>query len=222
MRTWLIFYLVFGWACLGHAQTSTLSSVADVAGTRTTGAGCTNLSAVGQPGGISVSSGGGYVNRAGFLNTFILRPGLDMDADGLADELDVDNDGDGLADGQEIIGDQFSPITATEVNLADTDADGVSDGDEAVAGTDPGDVNALLEIVDIENSPAGREVAWVARGGNQRTYVVRAGPEAGQSATVVVFSNTVAGGAAPWFATTAAVAHASISNIQIYAVEVLP
>lgn len=75
------------------AQFTNRSSVLDGSGTIASGGVFTNLSAAGQPGGIAVSSGGSFVNQAGFLNTFFLKPGLDTDRDGIADEADLDNDG---------------------------------------------------------------------------------------------------------------------------------
>lgn len=151
----------------------------------------------------------------------MLKPGLDTDDDGLADELDQDNDSDQLADATEIGGNAFTPASATLVNIADTDGDGQLDGWEAVAGTDPNNIDALLELVAISNAPAGRAVAWLARGNNEKTYIVRATTDPRQPYATVVFSNTVAGGAAPWFAVTTAIAHATASNVQFYAVEVL-
>ena len=204
------------------AQYTNRSSVLNSSGTRSAGGGFTNLSAAGQPGGIATSSGGSMVNQAGFLNTFSLKPDLDTDGDGLADEVDQDNDNDGLADGTEIGGSAFTPTSATLVNLADTDGDGQLDGWEAVAGTDPNNLNALLELVAISNTPAGRGLVWLARGNNEKTYVVRATPDARQPHGTVVFSNTVAGGTAPWFAVTTSLAHATTSNALFYAVEVLP
>jgi hypothetical protein len=204
------------------AQYTNRSSVLNSSGTLSSGGGLTNISAAGQPGGIATTSGGSFVNQAGFLNTFSLKPGLDTDGDGLADELDQDNDNDGLADATEIGGSAFTPTTATQVNLADTDGDGQLDGWEAVAGTDPNNINAFLELVAISNTPAGRGLVWLARGNNEKTYVVRATPDPRQPYATVVFSNTVAGGIAPWFAVTSAIAHATASNALFYAIEVLP
>lgn len=204
-----------------EAQFTNRSSVLDSSGTRSTGGGFTNVSAAGQPGGIATSSGGSLVNQAGFLNTFSLKPNLDTDGDGLADELDQDNDNDGLVDGTEIGGSAFTPTSATLVNLADTDGDGQLDGWEAAAGTDPNNINALLELIAISNSVSGRGIAWLARGNNEKTYIVRATTDPRQPYATVVFSNTVAGGIAPWFAVTSAIAHATASNALFYAVEVL-
>lgn len=209
-------------AIAAQAQISQPSSVLDGSGTVAAGGTLANVSAAGQSGGIAVSSGGGYVNYAGFLTTFMLKPGLDTDGDGLADEVDADNDNDQLADADEIGGGGFSPVTPTLVNLADTDGDGQFDGWESVAGTDPTNSNAMLELVAISNDPSGRSVAWFARGNHERTYLVRATTNARQPYATVLFSNTVAGGVAPWFAITTAITHASASNTLFYAVQVLP
>lgn len=204
------------------AQLTNRSSVLDSAGTRSSGSGYTNHSAVGQPGGIAESTGGSLVNQAGFLQTYILKPGLDTDHDGQPDELDRDNDNDDLADPVEIAGTGFDPIAPTLLNLADTDGDGQLDGWEATAGTDPNNLDSVLKLVAISNAPAGRGVAWMARGNNQRIYVVRATSEARQPYSTVIFSNTVSGGSAPWFAVTNAVIDPGASNQQFYAVEVVP
>ncbi len=221
-------FIRLGFVCLGLssmpvlAQYTNRSSVLDSAGSESSGGGYTNQGAGGQPGGIQESTGGSLVNQAGFLQTFSLKPGLDTDGDGLADELDRDNDNDGLADATEIAGSSFTPNTPTLVNLADTDGDGQLDGWEANAGTDPNNLNSLLKLVAISNAPAGRGVAWIARGNNQKIYVVRASSDARQPYSTVIFSNTVAGGSAPWFAVTNAITDPGAPNQQFYAVEVVP
>lgn len=211
--------LTASWA---FAQFTNKSSVLDGSGTTSTGGAFTNISAAGQPGGISSSTAGGMVNQAGFLNTFSLKPGLDTDGDGVADEVDPDNDNDGLADASEVGGSGFNPATVTQVNVADTDGDGVLDGWEATAGTDPTNPNAYLEIVAISNTPSGKGVAWLARGNNEKTYIVHARSTLTGTTSTVIFSNTVAGGSAPWFAITNSLSDVSITNMEFYAVEVRP
>lgn len=203
-------------------QFTNTSSVLDGSGAMSSGGALTNISAAGQPGGIYESGGGGFVNQAGFLNTFFLKPGLDTDSDGLADEIDRDNDNDGLTDVSEINGNEFSPATPTLVNVADTDEDGIIDGFEASSGTDPDNPDALLKLVAISNAAGARGVAWLARGNNEKTYVVRAANDPKNVYGTVVFSNTVAGGSAPWFELTNSVLHASASTSLFYAVEVYP
>jgi hypothetical protein len=220
MRTILLAALLWLCAVAAPAQYTNGSSVLDSSGARSSGRLFAHLSAAGQPGGIAASAGGGYVNQAGFLNTFLLQPALDTDGDGLADELDQDNDNDGLADVLEINGSSFAPVSPTLVNEADTDGDGAMDGGEATAGTDPNDFTAQLEITSITNSAGQRHVAWIARGNHQRTYVLRAAPDALQPYGVVLYSNTVAGGSFPWYVVTNTVADAVDSDLLFYAVEV--
>ncbi len=220
-RCVVVWAMAAGWLGIsdGFAQFTNRSSVLDSSGTRSSGGSFTNLSAAGQPGGIAISSGGGFVNQAGFLNTFMLKPGLDTDGDGLADELDQDNDGDGLADLAEIEGSGFSPTTPTQVNVADSDGDGVPDGAEAVAGTDPSDANALLEVFRIAQA-GGQQVQWIARGG--KTYRILARTNLLAGGFTPIATNTAVGGAAPWFVVTNTAVDVSSLAAEFYAIEVLP
>jgi hypothetical protein len=209
-------------ALSARGQFTNTSSVLDASGAISSGGGLTQISAAGQPGGIAESSAGAVVNQAGFLGTFFLKPGLDTDGDGIPDEADQDNDGDALADATEIAGGAFDPATATEVNNPDTDGDRMSDGQESVAGTDPMNLNSQLRIVSITNGAGGPGVAWLARGNSQRTYVVRAATSALMPYGAVIFSNTVAGGNAPWFVVTNSLTDAAVTNARFYAVGVFP
>jgi hypothetical protein len=192
------------------------------AGGKSSGGGFENVSAIGQPSGAAQASVNGFSSEVGFLTTFVLKPGLDTDGDGVPDEVDVDNDEDGLVDGAELDGSSFQPATPTLVNFPDTDGDGELDGAEARAGTNPTDPNARLKLLAITNSPSGRRLAWLARGNFEKTYVVRATADPRLPYNTVVFSNRVAGGFAPWFSVTTSVTHASASNALFYAVEVQP
>ena len=222
MRIFGVLFAIVGFAGVAGAQYTNKSSVLDGSGTRSAGGSYTNISAAGQPGGIAVSAGGTYVNQAGFLNTFVLKPALDTDGDGLADEMDNDNDNDALADQTELAGSSFAPATVTSPNLADTDGDGIPDAAESVAGTDPTSATAGFRILAITNAAGLRYVAWTARGNNERTYVVRSAPQVSGPFTTVVFSNTVAGGTFPWYAVTNAIGDATAATNLFFAVEVKP
>lgn len=104
----------------------------------------------------------------------------------------------------------------------DTDGDGMPDGLEALSGTNPTNLNALLKIIAISNAPTGRAVAWLARGNSEKVYVVKARTNMISSAQVVVFSNPVAGGTAPWYETTNAVTDTTAMDTEFFHVEVLP
>jgi len=207
-----------------HAQNYTnYSTCLDGAGDWSSGGSYSNISAIAQPGGIAVSRNGDLINYAGFLNTFVLKPGLDTDGNGIPNEYDPDNDADGIDDLGEILGTNFNPETASEVNVADTDADGIIDGQEAVAGTNPQDANSALQIVSITEDTGSREIQWEAR--QDKTYIIRAGDDA----TVYPLpdeldTNTVVTvGSGPWQVTTGTYTDvASSTNVTIYAIEVLP
>jgi hypothetical protein len=222
VASWMALACWAAWGGAAEGQITQTSSVLDGSGTRSTGGLYTHISAGGQPGGIVVSYQNGTVNQAGFLQTFFLRPGFDTDGDGLPDEADLDNDGDGLADVTEIGGGSFNPVTPTLVNVADSDIDSVNDGAEAVAGTDPTDLNALFEIVALTNASGSRHVAWLARGNSERTYVARARESLVTGGDAVIFSNTVAGGIAPWYVVTNSAADATATNTEFFTVAVSP
>ena len=203
----------------------TRSSVLDSSGRWTSGGAVSNLSASGQPGGITVSADNRLVNYAGFLNSFALCPELDADADGLANEFDSDNDNDSLNDVEEITGSAFQPQTPTDPNRADTDNDGASDGAEAVAGTDPTDEAANFRITSVSVETNGVTLGWVAR--SNKTYRVWNGDSL---TSVRTFTNPVATatatgpGAPPWYATTE---HFTDTNAMprdawFYRIQVLP
>ncbi len=212
--------MIFMGAISTPADYTNTSSVLDGSGTRSTNSTYTHLSAAGQPGGIAASSGGGYRNQAGFLNTFFLQPGLDTDGDGLADEADGDNDNDQLADDTEIGGGGFSPATPTDPNAADSDDDGAPDGAESVAGTDPTDAGALLEIVRIAKGSTA-DVSWRAR--SNKTYRILYATTPAQPVTNEL-ATVIASGAAvpPWYALTNTVTDAGSATSRVYAVEVQP
>jgi len=210
---------VMALALTATAQITQTSSVLDGMGTRSTGGSYTHIGAGGQPGGIATSQGGSFYNQAGFLNTFFLKPGLDTDGNGLPDEADWDNDGDLLSDLDEIIGGLFNPTSPTNPNNVDSDNDGMSDYQEMIAGTDPNNPDALLEIIRI-NTAGGQEVRWVARGG--KTYVVHARTNLLAGSFAPIATNLAVGGVAPWFVVTNTVVDVTALDAEFYAVEVLP
>ena len=205
-----------------HADYTNVSSVLDGAGARSSAGSYSNISAVAQPGGVAVSSGGGLVNYAGFLNTFVLQPGLDTDGDGLADENDLDNDDDRLTDEQEIAGSEFAPTTPTKVNVADSDGDGIADGDEAVAETNPDDINANLKITSIEQVGADIDVTWIAR--QDKDYAVRGTDDSYEGSPSNLVGMSVGGpGAGAWQVTTNTLTDTggALAGDRYYSVEAL-
>ena len=211
-----------------------ISTVADGAGGMSTntinlsGVYYTNLIAAAQPGGVATSTNGAWTNYAGFLQAVdIKQPATDTDGDGVPDELESDNDADGLADADEIAGAEFEPATATEVNIADTDGDGTSDGDEALAGTDPTNATAFLQITAIRvTNSADIAVAWIAR--SNKTYNVWADSNLVDGFTLsgTAGTNVLAVGpaAAPWYVMTNVFVstNALATNINYYRVQVAP
>jgi len=207
-----------------------LSSVLDGSGTMSTntvtlpdGKAYTNISAAGQPGGIFISSGGGMTNYAGFLQAVdIKRPDL-RDPYGNPYELTTDNDADNLSDLAEILGTNFDPVTATEVNNADTDGDGQPDGAESVAGTDPTNRDLFLQITEIMKG-AGNEkvVEWVARDNKRYRSLTVESPNftcPGNNVVGTVDVHDVSA-PAPWYQTTGTFTNTSALNNRYYIIQV--
>ncbi len=215
-------YLISLPAAVSVAAPEQASSVVDSGGGRASGGTLALVHAIGQPGGIKTCANGAKVLQAGFLNTFNLQPGTDTDGDGLPNETDVDNDNDGLPDRDEITGNAFGGLAATDPNAADSDGDGASDGDEAAAGSDPQDDNMYLHITDI--IPAGGDdiiVTWQACGG--KTYAVYATDTAGAPRPGTHLSNvTATGGTGPWYATVTNIVDTAAPGKRFYYVKLMP
>lgn len=228
MKTTMAFVVLLLAGCaVAFAQYTNKSSVLDGSGTLSSGGGYVNISASGQPGGISIAmagtlplNAGTVFNQAGFLNTFFLRPNL-IGVHGLPVEADPDNDGDGLGDIAEIEGSSFTPPVPTDSNNPDSDGDNFPDGAEAIAGTNPNDDTSLLRITSITVNNGQRFVAWSAHGNHERTYRVLTSSDPGQPFSTAIFDGTVAGGTAPWYAVTNVIADASATNKLFYRVAVM-
>jgi hypothetical protein len=209
-------------AFTSHAEIEQECFVIDSSGTRATLGSLVNVSASGQSGSVNTSQGGLITHYGGFLGCVTLLPNLDTDSDGLADEIDPDNDNDGLTDLTEVGGNAFMPNTVTDINNADSDGDGASDGDEAMAMTmtNPQDVNALLQILDIARA-GSITVEWFARDG--KSYNLLAVDDLNAFGSAVVISNvTAVGGSAPWFETTATADDTNAPSNRSYFIQLAP
>lgn len=191
-------------------------SVLDSSGRTVSGGAFGGAGASGQPGGVGPAAGGALVSEPGFFSTLALRPALDTDGDGTANELDPDNDNDGLSDRTELAGSAFDPATRTDVNNADSDGDEARDGAEAAAGTDPGSAASRLAITAAQRSGTGLQIDWAAR--SNRTYRVRYDGDLadGRPFTGVVATVTARAPAPPpWYAMTARVTATNPPSVRV-------
>jgi hypothetical protein len=193
----------------------------DIAGAWASNAAFQSFCTVAQSTPPGPSYAAGLVNEAGFLASFVMAPGRDLDGDGLADENDRDDDGDGLADHDELTGVSFEPLTSSDPLLADTDGDGTSDADEAAAGTNPRDPTQQLRITDITRIAEAVYVTWRARDG--KTYELLAAPSVdlldGATALDTV---TASGGAPPWYETPTVSTNSATGQMLFYRVRLKP
>lgn len=180
-------------------------------------------STVGQGGPPGYIENGNHLLHSGFLNSFILQPQRDTDADGRIDEYDPDDDADGLGDLVELAGSGFDPLTVTDPLINDSDADGVADGSEAVAGTNPLDANSLLTIIQADRTGAGAVIEWRSRQG--KTYEVWYGSsiqEVNTNPQLLEIVTVTGGGQGAFLETTTTSTNAAPSASNIYRIEVQP
>ena len=175
-----------------------------------------------QPCPIGTAKSDQYVNYSGFLQSFVLRPGLDTDGDGLCDENDLDNDGDRLADDVELAGTAFDPVTATDPQQADSDGDRISDRDESIAGTNPWDENSRLWICDIASVDHRIVLNWQSRK-DYRYDVVMESSVTGLVANPLVLDTVTAvnGTNAPWYEGETQYTNVPTGNMKIYRIRVV-
>ncbi len=166
VRLTLMSYLL---AILLSAQSS--SAFTNLVGSLTSGGGvCSNLmhdatGAMGVFPDTGQSGSDSHWLRAGMLVSFLTRPDLDFDNDGIPDEDDRDDDSDLLSDSDELTGVRFIPTTATNPFNPDSDGDRASDRNEAIAGTNPTNALSLFKITEIRKEGDSVIVVWKGREG---------------------------------------------------------
>jgi hypothetical protein len=159
----------------------------------------------------------------GFLQSYVDRPDLDNDADGIADENDTDDDDDGLTDLSEVTGSSFDPATRTDPLAADSDGDGSSDGNESIAGTNPQDADSELVILGLVLEGGQEVIEWKSRQG--KTYdVLRATSvfELGTSPETSEVVTVIGGGMGLFLETTTTSTNLNTGTMMFYGVKVKP
>jgi len=177
-----------------------------------------SIGAVGLPCPVGKPHSTSHWISAGTLASFLARPNLDFDGDGIPDEDDRDDDGDGLHDVDELTGVAFTPPTTSNPFDSDSDDDGSSDGEEATAGTDPDDDNVVFRISEMTQRPDAVVITWQGREGISYDLVVADSPSfAGQT----VAANVVAaGGTGTWYQTTVSVTNVTSESRLFYRIRI--
>ena len=199
------------------------SSVLDGGGGVYSNASFAGAGAIGQGTPLGFTTNPAKGNYSGFLQTYVDRPDLDNDADGIADENDTDDDNDGLTDLAEVTGSGFDPVIGTDLFDADTDDDGVGDGDESVAGTNPRDADSLLEIKTVDRENDNEVIEWKSRQGKtydilhaSNIFELAFSPETAEVVTVT------SGGVGHFLETTTTITNSSTGATRFYNVKVKP
>ncbi len=228
LHRWLII-LAIVWLALARVSSADggvftrESSVLDSSGGAYSNLSYSGVGAVGQGTPVGFNFNGAKNNYSGFLNTFVARPDLDNDMDGVADENDIDDDNDGLTDVAELTGSGFNPMTGTDLFDSDTDDDGTDDAEESVAGTNPQDPDSQLALIRVDLEAGDEVVEWKSRQG-KTYYILRAsnifelvsGPE---TADVV---KVTSGGVGPFLETTTTTTIPGTGDTIFYGVKVKP
>lgn len=224
-----MYRLTLGLLCVGFLAATirsfaltNSSSVVDGGGSISSNASFQCIMSIGQAEPVEFNQNAANQKYSGFLNTFVLNPQLDADADGIVDENDPDDDNDNLLDTTELAGEGFDPPTSTNPFSADSDGDGAKDGQESVAGTNPQDANSLLEIVRAELVGDTEVVEWTSRSGKQYEVYRTTTAEDLSASPIVSGPFTAIGGIAPWFDTNTSVSNAVAGTNSFYGVRVIP
>lgn len=157
---------------VAYSQTNESARVLDGTGGWATNISYTTITAGSQPSPTGANTSSNHINFSGFLQSFLLHPTLDTDADSIPDENDPDNDNDGMDDGR-----------------------------EALAGTDPMNAASLLQITGIQKTAQGFVITWESRGGYVYNLMAVTNLTVGLSNSVPLVSITAQGGIAPWYET---------------------
>ena len=207
---------------VSFGATDQTSFVVDAGGGTSSNAFFSGVSAVGQGTPIGLTANAAFANYSGFLNTFVARPDLDHDTDGVVDENDPDDNNDGLTDLAELEGSAFDPATSTDVFHPDTDGDGAGDRDESVAETNPRDPNSVLALRG-EFDGANELIEWKSREG--KTYELLRSSGIFELATAPQTTDVVtvlSGGVGPFKETTTVRTNEPPGEGAYYRVKALP
>lgn len=177
------------------------SSTVSACGSLHTNGAIRTVFTVAQPGTAQVSSNNRYTHYAGFMGGAFLRPAVTND-EGTALEASPDNDNDGLTDIDEVSGAAFGGHARTDPNSQDSDGDGMHDADEAAGMYDPNDAGHALQIRALDHGTGNMALTWVGKGGGTVNTILWDHDLVSGAFTNTLYSDTYAGGDAPWYKAT--------------------